>query len=80
MRCLWLSSVTPPVKSDQPMTSFASSLWDFAARHCPGIAAVSELEMVTRPEESPMGTLIAFSGGRRTRLESVGALRARQLL
>ncbi|MGI6567243.1 MAG: DNA mismatch repair endonuclease MutL [Firmicutes bacterium] len=45
----------------------------FRGEALPSIAAVSDLEMVTRTQGAPAATLIAFSGGKRTRLESVGS-------
>ena len=45
----------------------------FRGEALPGIAAVSELEMITKTFDAPVGTLIAFSGGKKMRLEKVGA-------
>ncbi|NMB45150.1 MAG: DNA mismatch repair endonuclease MutL [Firmicutes bacterium] len=45
----------------------------FRGEALPSIAAVSELEMITKTKEAAVGTLIAFSGGKRVRLEAVGA-------
>ena len=45
----------------------------FRGEALPSIAAVSELQMVTKTKDEPVGTLIAFSGGKQVRFESIGA-------
>ena len=45
----------------------------FRGEALPSIAAVSELELITKTEPAHTGTLIAYEGGTRKKLEVVGA-------